>query len=136
MNEGEATPPTPRAYPEPQPFSERCACVLSRFSHIQLCAILLDCSLPSSSVHGILQKNTGVGCHFLLQGIFQTQGSNPCLLCLLHWQVGSLPLVPHEKLQNQGQGNNKLKLEGTNLILRFCSISGDWLIRIIPWAPA
>ena len=28
----------------------------------------------------ILEKNTGVGCHFLLQGIFPTQGSNPCLL--------------------------------------------------------
>ena len=25
-------------------------------------------------------KNSGVGCHFLLQGIFLTQGSNPCLL--------------------------------------------------------
>ena len=37
-------------------------------------------------------KNTGVGCHFLLQGIFPNQGSNPCLLCLLHWQEGSLPL--------------------------------------------
>ena len=30
-----------------------------------------------------------MGCHFLLQGIFPTQGSNPCLL---HWQVDSLPL--------------------------------------------
>ena len=38
--------------------------------------------------------NTGVGCHALLQGIFLTQGSNPRLLYLLHWQVGSLPLVP------------------------------------------
>ena len=37
-------------------------------------------------------KNTGVGCHFLLQGIFPTQGSNPCLLCFLQWQVDSLPL--------------------------------------------
>ena len=37
-------------------------------------------------------KNTRVGCHFLLQGIFLTQGWNPCLLCLLHWQVDSLPL--------------------------------------------
>ena len=27
-------------------------------------------------------KDTGVGCHFLLQGIFPTQGLNPCLLCL------------------------------------------------------
>ena len=38
-------------------------------------------------------KNTGVGCHALLQGIFQTQGSNPCVLHLLHWQEGSLPLA-------------------------------------------
>ena len=30
-------------------------------------------------------KNTGVGCHAILQGIFPTQGSNPHLLCLLHW---------------------------------------------------
>ena len=29
-------------------------------------------------------KNTGVGCHFFLQGIFSTQGSNPSLLYLLH----------------------------------------------------
>ena len=36
--------------------------------------------------------NTGVGCHALLQGIFPTQGLNPRLLGLLHWQVGSLPL--------------------------------------------
>ena len=42
-------------------------------------------------------KNTGVGCHALLQGIYPTQGSNPCLLCLLHWQAGSLPLAPPGK---------------------------------------
>ena len=34
-------------------------------------------------------KNTGVGCHFLLQGIFPTQGLNPHLL---RWQADSLPL--------------------------------------------
>ena len=39
-----------------------------------------------------LGKNTGVGCHFLLQQIILTQGLNPHLFCLLHWQVGSLPL--------------------------------------------
>ena len=38
-------------------------------------------------------KNTGVGCHFLLQGLFLTQGSN---LSLLHWQAGSLPLSLQE----------------------------------------
>ena len=37
-------------------------------------------------------KNTGVGCHFLLQGIFPTQGLNPRPLHLLHWQADSLPL--------------------------------------------
>ena len=41
--------------------------------------------------------NPGVGGHVLFQGIFLTQGSNPCLLCLLNWQVGSLPLVPPGK---------------------------------------
>ena len=35
-----------------------------------------------------------MGCHTLLQGIFPIQGSNPCLLCLLHWQVDSLLLAP------------------------------------------
>ena len=64
----------------------------------------MDCSPPGSSVHGILPgKNTGVGCHFLLQGIFQTQGSNPRLSCLLHGQKGSLPLAPPGKLTTQLQ---------------------------------
>ena len=42
-------------------------------------------------------KNTGVGCRAYLQGIFPTQGSNPCLIRLLHWQEGSLPPVPLRK---------------------------------------
>ena len=55
----------------------------------------MDCGPPGSSVHGdSAGKNSGVGCHALLQGIFPTQGSNPGLLCLLHCQTGSLPLVP------------------------------------------
>ena len=37
-------------------------------------------------------KNTRVGCRFLIQGIFETQGSNLCLLRLLPWQADSLPL--------------------------------------------
>ena len=37
-------------------------------------------------------KNTEGGCHFLLQGIFPTQGLNPHLQCLLLWQADSLPL--------------------------------------------
>ena len=55
----------------------------------------MDWSPPGSSVHGDSPgKRTGVGCHFLLQGIFLTQGSNPPVLNLLHLQACSLPLVP------------------------------------------
>ena len=58
----------------------------------------MDCSPSDSSVHGIPYAIiTGVGCRFLLQGIFLTQGSNPHFLCLLHWQVSSLPLAPSGK---------------------------------------
>ena len=51
-------------------------------SHVQLCKSM-DCGLPGSSVCGIFQaKNTGVGCHIFLQGIFLTQGLNSRLLLL------------------------------------------------------
>ena len=63
-----------------------------------LCSSIMDCSLPGSSVHGDSPgKNTKVGCHVFLQGIFLTRGSNPCLLYLHHWQGSSLPLVPPGK---------------------------------------
>ena len=52
----------------------------------------MDYILPGSSDHGISQATIGVGCHFLLQRIFLTQGSNPRLLHHLHWQADSLPL--------------------------------------------
>ena len=69
-----------------------CVCVCSVS---QLCQTLCDptnCSPPGSSSVGFSRKNTGVGCHCLLQGIFLTRGLNPCLLHLLHWQSYSLPL--------------------------------------------
>ena len=54
-----------------------------------------DWCLLGFSVHKIFpSKNPGVGCHFPLQGIFLTKGSNPRLLFLLHWQAGSLLLAP------------------------------------------
>ena len=43
-------------------------------------------------------KNTGMGCHFLLQGILE--GLNLCLMFLLHWQIGSLPAEPLRKTGN------------------------------------
>ena len=64
-----------------------------------VCSVVSDslpwqvCSLPSSTVRGDPPgKNTRMGCHFLLQGIFPAQGSNPHL----HWQEVSLPLSSHQ----------------------------------------
>ena len=59
----------------------------------------VDCSLPGSSVHGDSpDKNTGMSCHALLQGIFATQGLNlscgaaPKRMGPLSTQGGSGPL--------------------------------------------
>ena len=62
-------------------------------------------------------KNTGVGYHCLLQGIFSTQGLNQSLLCLLHWQAESLPL------------NHLASLDCFPLFLHFLSS----LIKVILW---
>ena len=112
--------------------------------------ILLACSVISSSLlpHGLQptrllcpwdspSKNTGVGCHFLLQGIFLTQGSNPHLLHLLPWQilyhcVNQEPLrhikffisrVYSYKLQRCGSGSSvSLPHSASSLILINCLV--------------
>ena len=70
-----------------------CVCVQS-LSHVWLlwphglqpARLLCPWAFPST--------NTVVGYHLLLQRIFPTQGSNPHLLCLPHWHVGSVPPSP------------------------------------------
>ena len=57
--------------------------MLSCFSHVQLFATPTRLLCPWDSPG----KNTAVGCHALLQGIFLTQRSNLCLLGRLNWQV-------------------------------------------------
>ena len=56
----------------------------------------VDCSPPGSPVHRMDApgKSAEAGCHFLLQGIFQAQGSDPRLLCLVHGQAGSRSVAP------------------------------------------
>ena len=91
-------------------------CVLNimcmHIKSLQSCPTLSDPmnhSLPGSCPWDSLGKNTGVGCHMLLQGIFPTQGSNPHLLSLLHWQEGSLLLAPPGKPLNIMWGILKLR---------------------------
>ena len=57
-------------------------------------------------------KNSGVGCHFLLQGNFYIQGLN---LCLLQWQVDSLPLGHQGSLEWDGV-ENEIVLEDVILV--------------------
>ena len=59
-----------------------------------MCAVSQSCPMPSRLLcpWDSPGKNPGVGCHFLLQGIFSTQRLNPHLLGLLHWEADSLPL--------------------------------------------
>ena len=67
--------------------------VLSHFSRVQLLVTPWTVAHQTPRSMDSPGKSTGVGCHAPLQGIFLTQGSNPCLLNLLHWQAGSLPLT-------------------------------------------
>ena len=65
----------------------------------QLCPTLcnpMNCSLPGSSVHGILQAILEWVVIPCSRGSSDT-GIEPILLCLLHWQAGSLPLEPPGK---------------------------------------
>ena len=81
-----------------------CVCMLSCFSHVQLFATAWTITTKLLCPWDSPGKNIGVACHFLLQGIFLTQGWNPILLCLLHWQEVSLPLAPPGKpVQLQSQ---------------------------------
>ena len=60
--------------------------------YVCMCAYVMSRVLPGSSVHGIFQARILEWVDFLLQGIFSTQGRNPCLLHLQHWQADSLTL--------------------------------------------
>ena len=80
-------------------------CVLCTLSHVQLFAALWPTRLLCP--WNFPGKNTGVGGHFLCQGMILTQGLNLHLLCLLHGQVDSLPLchlgspILYDKFLNQ-----------------------------------
>ena len=61
--------------------------VCMRVKSLQSCHILRPYELQPARLlcpWNFPGKNTGVGCHALLQGIFPTQGSNPQFLSLLH----------------------------------------------------
>ena len=77
----------------------------------------MDCSLTGSCQWNFPGRNTGVGCHFLLQGVFPTQGSNPRLQHLLHWQVDYLTLC-HLGSPNKASYGERLAVSFPSSILK------------------
>ena len=82
------------------------------------------------------------GCHFLLQGIFLTQGLNLHFLRLLHWQADSLPLAPpgksHLNLWLMSNTNFKIKWEDLNFYKASGERKGDLYIVLekSAWVPS
>ena len=109
-----------------------CAKLLESYSTLCDC---MDCSLQGFSVRGIFQTRI-LEWVAISRGSSWTQRSNLCLLCLLHWQVNSLPVAPPGK-----QSSNLLLIEsipGSSAGKESTSNAGDssssqvifyWLLR-------
>ena len=66
--------------------------MLSRFSRVWFFLTQWTIACQASLSRDSPDKNTGVGCHILFQGIFPTQGLYPCFLSPLHCRQILLPL--------------------------------------------
>ena len=87
-----------------------------------------------------LGKNTEVGCHALLQGIFPAQRSNSSVSCLLHWQASSwkhldechqkeAPIYRHSLLRL-----TVFKKDNNNI--QFSSVTPHVQLFVTPWTVA
>ena len=76
--------------PSGKPIYSISLCMLSHFYHARLFVTLWTVARQAPLSMEFFRQDTGVSCHFLLQGIFLTQESNLHLLCLLHLQADSL----------------------------------------------
>ena len=86
-------------------------------------------------------------CHVLLQGIFAIQELNPRLLCLLHWQAGSLPLAPPGKAWGAMEGDVleasrsqvaewPIRITGLEAVFWPASLRLPRLWTLVPWTAA
>ena len=78
-----------------------------RAKSLQSCPTLcdpIDCSPPGYSVHGILQARILEWVAMPSPGNIPDPGIEPVYFMLLHWQVGSLPLLPPGKLITHSVG--------------------------------
>ena len=101
-------------------------CVLSCsvvLSFVAPCTVA--CQAPASTEFP--RQQYWSGCHFLLQGVFLTQGWNPWILLLLHWQADSLPLAPPGKHSLRWVVKRKLyeRTEVTQQFQRSAQVDGS-----------
>ena len=107
------------------------------FSHIGHCCIvakpcLTDCDPVDYRFPRLLcpwdspSKNTGVGCHFLFEGIFPTQGLN---LRLLFWQADSLPLSHMKSPCRPLQSQSNCFLHVTSLLVNLGWFSSAYCLQ-------
>ena len=96
-------------------------CVLSHFSHVQLCATPWTIARQAPLSVGFIRQENWSGLPFPSPGVFPTQGLNLSLLRLPHWQAGSLPQAPlWERLHLKCGNGNVLK----------CGLSSAFLDRM------
>ena len=84
--------------------------MLSCFRHVQLFATLWTIAHQAPLSMGFPRQEHWSGLPLPLPGIFLTQGLNLRLLCLLHWQVDSLPLLLPGKPRVATCFNEKINL--------------------------
>ena len=107
-----------------------CMCLIT-----QSCSTLCDpmeCNLPGTSVHGDSSgKNTRMGCHALLQGIFPIQGSNPGIpYC--RW------IIYHLSYQGSPNKHYEVEVKVTQSCSTLCdpkdyTVHGILQARILEW---
>ena len=114
-----------------------CVCVCARV-RAQLCPTLCDphgCNLQPASFlcpWNFPGKNTGVGYHFFLQGIFQIQESNSSLLHLLHWQANFFTAESPGKSAWTGLISSNMEPWWTSYHqATTCPEGQPWLVRLL-----
>ena len=121
-----------------------CVCVYTHLhtKSLQSCPTLLFVTLwtvahqaPLSVGFSRQEYWSGLLAQALLQGIFPTQGLNPHLLCLLHWQGDSLPLVPAGKPNIDNIPHHEKFGLGTSLVVQQLRIhlptQGTWVQSLV-----
>ena len=118
---------------EKPPFSRICSeltCICRKCYFLLKILCIHKCQLKTATVSNINYKTQLKGyCHALLQEIFLTQGSNPCLL---HWQACALPLCcPGSPMYQEQLPSYVLFAVYINGIKSFFFFSNIWDVFII-----